>query len=164
MASQAQGKSKDDGPGQQPVSLVIPCRAEYVGLCRVLAGVVGARGSLHAEDIADLKLVVTEACACFLPGYQDDEMSTPCKSSEGPPDSLRVDFQIGPSIWEVTVSDADRRHIIPDESNCSPFGSGGLGLTIMRALVDSLEHTYAERGGSVIRMSKRTDTRVGDLS
>jgi len=119
---------------------------------------------MHAEDIADLKLVVTEACTCFLPG-SDDEVSSGASVAAGEvPESLRVDFQIQSDSWEITVADAEHRHCLSEESACVPESSGGLGLTIMRALVDRVEHDHAESGGSVLRLSKRIETQVGYLA
>jgi anti-sigma regulatory factor (Ser/Thr protein kinase) len=119
---------------------------------------------MDTEDVADLKLVVTEACTCFLPAAQDDLPHGSAKDEGEAPASLRVDFRVSPGSWEVTVSDAENRHAISEESACSPWATGGLGLTIMRALVDRVEHTQSESGGSVIRLSKRTDGQVRDLS
>lgn len=141
--------------GEQPISLVIPCRAEYIGLCRVLASVMGARESLHAEDIADLKLVVTEACACFLGGPDGSRPAGPGDQSGCPPRNLRVDFDVLPQEWKVTVSDSEHRYHIPRDSKCDPYGPGGIGLTIMNALVDKVEHTDSDTEGSVIRLVKR---------
>jgi anti-sigma regulatory factor (Ser/Thr protein kinase) len=56
------------GSAQASVSLVVPCKAEYVALCRLVVGALGAREALDEEVIADLKVVVTEACNCFLAG------------------------------------------------------------------------------------------------
>lgn len=146
MALETQQHSTGGGVGQRSISLVIPCQAEYIGLCRLMAGVVGAREALGAEDIADLKLVVTEACTCFL-------------GAEGSADhsagALRVDYDVESAAWAVTVSDPARRHHIPSESLCKPASAAGLGLTIMRALVDTVEHTDSEAEGSVIRLAKR---------
>ncbi len=152
---------KDTGPDRQPITMVIPCRAEYIGLCRLMAGVVGARESLEAEEIADLKLVVTEACTCFLSGPDGDppSESEPRRDS---PIALRVDFYILPEVWQVTVSDSEQRYRIPKETRCDPWGEGGLGLTIIRALVDVVDHTESEAGGSVIRLVKRLDPRPAE--
>ncbi len=155
MASEARQTTDRGQIGRQPISIVIPCKAEYVGLCRLLAGVVGARESLEAEDIADLKLVVTEACTCFLGGLDGGPGSTEQCQAADMPESLRVDFSIEPEAWEVTVADSQGRYRIPSDSRCSPTGSGGLGLMIIEALVDSVEHTDSETEGSVIRLVKR---------
>jgi serine/threonine-protein kinase RsbW len=161
LTLEAQDERGKGERGPTPISLVIPCKAEYVGLCRLLAGVVGARESLQAEDIADLKLVVTEACTCFLGG--SDGISSPgteCKSDE-PPESLRVDIAIHDDVCEITVSDPDGRYHIPADSRCSPGGSGSLGLMIIEALVDSVEQIDSNIGGTVIRLVKRMAPRNG---
>jgi anti-sigma regulatory factor (Ser/Thr protein kinase) len=144
--------------GRQPISLVIPGRAEYVGLCRLVAGVVGARESLDEEVIADLKLVVTEACTCFLWGPDGSppggDVETP-----GPPCSLRVDFNVMPEAWEITISDPDHKHRIPLSGPGDSICEGGLGLTIIKALVDSIEQTHSDVEGSIVRLVKRLTAR-----
>ena len=150
--------------GQQPISLVIPCQAEYFSLCRLVAGVVGGRESLDDEDIADLKLVVTEACTCFLWGLDG---SPPAEAMSGviqsppPPCSLQVEFTVRPGEWEIAISDPEHRYRIPESSRCD-VEAGGLGLTIIRALADSVEHTCTEEHGSVIRLVKRLAGRAAD--
>jgi anti-sigma regulatory factor (Ser/Thr protein kinase) len=141
--------------GQQPVTLVIPCRAEYIGLCRLVAGVLGVRGGLGEEDVADLKVVVTEACTCFLWGPDGPPLSDEGATPVDQPCMLRIDFTVSPGSWELTISDPDRRYRLPHSHHCTARGEDGLGLTIMNALVDSLEHTDTEADGSVIRVGKR---------
>lgn len=155
LVSDTQHDLSDAGPDEQPITLVIPCRAEYLALCRLLAGVVGAREGLDAEDIADIKLVVTEACTCFLWGLDGGPSPGEEREAGSPPASIRVDFAVKPETWELTVSDPEHRHHIPTDSRCHPAGGGGLGLVIMRALVDSVVHTDSEDEGSVIHLVKR---------
>ena len=143
---------------------MIPCRAEHLGLCRLLAGVVGVRESLDPEEIADLKLVVTEACTCFLWSPDDDlEYKSP-PPQQARPDSLRVDFEVSSELWQITVSDSDQRYLIPDGARCDPLSVGGLGLTIIKALADTVDHTQSETGGSVIRLSKRLEQPSSGMS
>jgi serine/threonine-protein kinase RsbW len=159
LSVDAQNETADTGCSQQPISLIIPCKAEHIGLCRLLAGVVGARSSLQAEDIADLKLVVTEACTCFLWGKEGDPSQGDESQGAHSPGALCVEFDVQPGWWELTVSDPEHRHHIPKESLCDPSDAGGLGLTIIRALADTVEHTDNETEGSVIRLVKRLDSR-----
>jgi anti-sigma regulatory factor (Ser/Thr protein kinase) len=148
-----------EGGQGKPISLIIPCRPEYVSLCRLVAGVVGTRESLDEEDIADLKLVVTEACTCFLwgpdgsPSLQDD-------CPPGGPSSLRVDFKVLPDSWEISISDPEHRYHTPKGSDAVPAVGGGLGLMIIEALVDSVDRTDTEAGGSVVRLVKRLSPRL----
>jgi len=136
------------------VSLTIPCRAEYVALCRLVTGALGARETLDEELIADLKVVVTEACNCFL---AESSGCTPPKTVDAtePSPVLRVDFHPTSDAWEITVSNPDRRRRIPPSSLCDPLSEGGLGLTIIRALVDSVEQTDSDAEGSALRLVKR---------
>ena len=135
--------------------MVIPCRAEYIGLCRLVAGVVGARESLDEEDIADLKLVVTEACTCFLWGPDGASFADSDEQRPQGPAALRIEFNVMPEAWEITISDPQNRHQIPGVSKCAGGSGGGLGLTIIQALADTVEHTLSETEGSVIRLVKK---------
>lgn len=155
MALDEQEMMNSQGAGRQPISLVIPGRAEYVGLCRLVAGVVGARESLDEEIIADLKLVVTEACTCYLWGPDGSPPAEGDLESPPPPCSLRVDFNVMPSAWEITISDPDHKHHMSPTVRCDPMSEGGLGLTIIRALVDTMEQTDSESEGCVLRLVKR---------
>jgi anti-sigma regulatory factor (Ser/Thr protein kinase) len=148
----------------QPISLVIPGRPEYVGLCRLVAGVVGAREALDEESIADLKLVVTEACTCFLYGPEGPEGAEdgePGQGGESLATSVRVEFHVGPEAWEITVSDPERKRRLGGLGSCDAMSEGGLGLTIINALVDSVEYTETEAEGSIIRLVKRFPSSAG---
>lgn len=146
--------------GGRPISLVIPCKPEYVGLCRLVAGVIGARESLEEDEIADIKLVVTEACTCFVWRSEDDSSAVDASvaSHDRAPGSLRVDFYVTPDSWEITVSDPDHRRRIADACRCDPMSEAGLGLTIIKALVDKVEQSESEDEGSVLRLVKRLRT------
>ena len=69
--------------------------------------------------------------------------------------SLRMDFKVTPDAWEITVCDPDGRRRILPASPCDPMSEGGLGLTIIKALVDSVELTDSDTEGSVLRLVKR---------
>jgi anti-sigma regulatory factor (Ser/Thr protein kinase) len=150
------------GCEEQPISLMIPCRPEYISLCRLVAGVVGTRESLDEEDIADLKLVVTEACTCFLWG-PDGSPSLEDRCPPESPSSLRVEFRVGSDSWEISVSDPEHRYHSPKGSRCDPAAGGGLGLVIMEALVDLVEHTDTEAAGSMVRLVKRLSPRTNEV-
>ena len=161
MAQAVEEQTDQPMAGRRPLSLTIPCKAEYVALCRLVVGALGAHAALDEESIADLKVVVTEACSCFLGDPEGcappEEAQEQAESTgqDGPPSCLRVDFYVSPDAWEIVVLDPDRRHRISPDSLCDPMSGGGLGLTIIQALVDSMEHTESDAEGSVIRLVKR---------
>ena len=160
VESKSEQTGGQSGSGHGAVSLVIPCKAEYVGLCRLVAGAVGNQESLDKETIADIKLVVSEACACFV-GRSDEERSESATATgEEAPGFLQVDFNVAPESWAITVSDPEQRcHIVP-LGHCDPMSEGGLGLTIIKALVDRVEHIDSEDGSCILRLVKRLTPRM----
>lgn len=155
MTQAAEHMTGPQAGAQAPVSLVIPCRAEYVVLCRLVAGALGAREALDEEVIADLKVVVTEACNCFLAEPGGCALPETDHDAAEPFPVLRLDFHPTSDAWEITVSNPDRRRRILPSSLCDPMSEGGLGLTIIRALVDSVELTDSDAEGSALRLMKR---------
>ena len=80
------------------MSLVIPCRPEYVGLCRLVVGALGTRDSLDEEVVADLRVIVTEACNCFL------ALADGGNGITAPPGcSMRLDFDSRPDAFVISV-------------------------------------------------------------
>lgn len=154
--------TSEDG-SQQPISLVIPGRPEYVGLCRLVAGVVGVRESLDEETVADLKLAVTEACTCYLWGPDGSPPPRDEVETVTPPRSLRVDFNVMPESWEITISDPDHKHHMSSYPGCDPSSERGLGLTIIKALVDTMEKTDTESEGCVLRLVKHLGPRSSSV-
>ena len=136
------------------VSLLVPCRAEYVSLCRLVAGTLAIREAIDEETAADLKVVISEAFNCFL-GCGDDhvEGSSGAESEDAVP-SVRVDFTVAPEAWMIVVSNPDLRLRVPRSTVCDPMSESELGLRIIEALVDSLEFSDNDREGSVFRLVK----------
>jgi serine/threonine-protein kinase RsbW len=143
----------------QKVSLVIPSKPEYVGLCRLVVGAIGARQALDEESIADLKLVVTEACICFLRGSKGGLPEESDEDSASP--SIGLELAVEPETWQIVVSDPDHKHSIADLMACDALSDRGLGLTIIGALVDSMERIETESEGSIIRLVKRFPSSAG---
>lgn len=148
------------------VSLVIPCRAEYISLGRLLVGALGNQKAVDEETIADMKLVLTEVCNCFLAA---SPAQTRCSAESellqrgypaaipttGP--SLRLDQTVDPESWTMVVSNPDRTHRISSAGPCDPAGEVGLGVMIVEALVDSIELSDSDSDGSAFRVVKVFD-------
>ena len=147
---------------QPSVSLVIPCRAQYVSLCRLVAGALGMREALDEETIADIKVVVTEAFNCFLGPEEEHVAEASDEPAEGQVSSLRLDFTVGSEEWTIVMSNPDRTRRISASSVCDPMSEGGLALTIIEALVDSMERTDSDIDGSVFRLVKKVGLPAAD--
>jgi serine/threonine-protein kinase RsbW len=133
------------------VSLAIPAKPEYLVLGRlVLTGLAGAN-AFDDDVLGDLKLALTEAAAnAIVHAYAD-----------GADGGVVIRYELSPSRIEVTVTD-DGQGIAGEElaalddipSSLEP-GESGMGLSIIRALVDELSLEPGPGGrGVTLRFAK----------
>ena len=146
-------------PALSPVSLVIPCRPEYVSLCRLVVGAIGARDGLDGEVVADIKVIVTEACNCFLGmASGPSEGAGSCGgAATGAADSdcsIRMEFDCRPDEFVISVLYPEKRELVSWLGSCDPLSEAGLGLTILKALADDMVE-IADPEGTVLRLTKR---------
>ena len=128
------------------VRLTFPAKADYLLLARLALSGLARSVPLGPELLADLKLAVTEACGnAVRHAYAD---------AEGP---VSVAFVTHGDRLEMIVEergsglDADRL----EEARVDDRLEGGMGMAIIRELVDELEIRGADAGrGTVVRMTK----------
>ena len=129
------------------VLLTMPAKSEYLILARLaLAGI--ARDVPMGETLlADLKLAVTEACG--------NAVRHAYASGDG---AVRVRFDVEPGHIAIEVADDGKlgsRQADADVADGMPPESG-MGLAIIRAIVDELEIDDAtDSTGTIVRMRKR---------
>lgn len=129
------------------VRLQVPAKSEYLTLCRlVLSGVARIHG-IDDETLADLKLAVTEACSNAIRHAYDDD-------AEGTVE-LAIDVRDGLLTIEVVdegrgfdLEEAPAR-VFEDEAH-----EDGMGLAIIRELVDGVELAPMDGHGSRLRLTK----------
>ncbi len=129
------------------VELSFPAHSRYLVLARLsIAGIAPVAG-LSEDVLADLKLAVTEACAnAVRHAYLDDE--------EG---EVRLRLALDGSSLTIEVADDGRG--IGDPSAIASRGvsslpEAGMGLSIIRAVVDELEIESPPKGGTLVRLTK----------
>ena len=125
------------------VGLSIPAKAEYIVLCRLaLTGLARSR-ALDPELLADLKLALTEACS--------NSIRHAYRNGGG---TVEVRYELGPDRLSIEVLDEgsgfDPEAAVGDEDE---LDEGGLGIAIIRALVDELEIESSD-SGSTLRLTK----------
>lgn len=135
-------------PDPDPViELEIPARAEYVGLARlVVSSLASARRALADDRVDDLKLAVSEACTNAIEAHADavvDERVT-LRWSEGD-DRLQVQVEDRGQGFDPEnlpehppVTDPERLDF-----------ERGLGIPLIRTLVDEVEFDPSAAGTSV---------------
>ena len=133
------------------VRLSFPAKPDYLLLARLaLSGVVRSL-PVGPELLADLKLAVTEACGNAVRHAYDD-------AAEG---SVGVAFVVADDRLEMIVEDEGAGIDVPVETlvdeNAAPAEpiDGGMGMAIIRAIVDELEiREGADGRGTVVHMTK----------
>jgi serine/threonine-protein kinase RsbW len=113
------------------VQLTIPAKAEYVILCRLaLAGIALVR-PLGEEELADLKLAITEAAS----------NSVRHAYADGRAGHVAISFDLRSDRIVVEVVDDGEGFDPMAESapGADELSEGGLGIAIIRALADEVE-------------------------
>ncbi len=121
------------------VSLTVPAKPDYVVLARLALSAVCRLSPLAPEEVADLKLAITEA-ATYLRGGERRMSSRPDASES----RLVFTFDVGDDSLGLGVS-GDELPTVSDEER-------DLSLALIRATVDSYE--YAD---GTMRLTKQLD-------
>lgn len=126
------------------VELRIPSKAEWVAVARLAVAAVANRLNFSIEDIEDVKLAVAEACTnCIQHASGSDQIEITCETE---PDGLTVRVRdYGQGTHPEAI--ASRRISEPRV--------GGLGVFLIRSLMDSVEYdVHPERGTNLVMTKK----------
>jgi serine/threonine-protein kinase RsbW len=126
-------------PPGRAVSLAIPAKPDYVVLARLALSAVCRLSPLAPEEVADLKLAITEA-ATYVMGGERRHSAREGDDSE----RLTFTFDLGDDALELSVVGTELPTVSDEERE--------LSLALIRATVDSYE--YAD---GAVRLTKRLD-------
>jgi serine/threonine-protein kinase RsbW len=131
----------------QVLDLQIPARPEYVAIVRlVVSSVAIARRNMADERIDDLKLAVSEACTNAIEAHRRSASDQP----------------VGVAVWESV--DRLEIHVTDHGSGFDPYAlpahppvtdpdrlnfERGLGIPLIRTLVDTVTFLSSEKGTTV---------------
>lgn len=123
---------RDSAPGDgRTVRLTIPAKPEYIALCRLaLTGLAQLRG-LSDEELADLKLALTEATS--------NSVRHAYPGAEG---SVEISYELHGDRLVIEVTDEGEGFDPVDESgngDLENLTEGGLGIAIIRSIADEFE-------------------------
>src|SRR5579863_1276951 len=125
------------------VELRIPPEAEWAAVARLTVAAVASRLDFSLDDIDDVKLAVAEACTHAIQ-----------RSTGEHPIELVFEARIDSIV--VTVRDsstAARLESVEDDVDENHIG--GLGLFIIRSLMDEVDFRVDPRTGGELTMMKR---------
>jgi serine/threonine-protein kinase RsbW len=126
------------------IVLRMPAKAEYLVLARLALSGLAHTVELDPEVLADLKLAVTEACAnAARHAYEDEGRVT-----------LRIAADEG--AVRIEIEDEGAGFGVHAEPEPELLPEDGMGLAIIRAVVDELQVGSGEGGrGTRLRLLKR---------
>jgi serine/threonine-protein kinase RsbW len=135
------------------VRLEIPARRDHLALVRLLvSGAVAIERRLPERRMEDLRLAVTEACANAVDAQQ----------RHGQDASLAVAVELDDDVVAVTVTDRaggfDLAAVEPLPAATDPrrlTHERGLGIALMRSLVDEVTFTGTDDGTAVRLVVRR---------
>jgi len=131
------------------VRLSFPAKADYLLLARLALAGIARSLPLDQEELADLKLAITEACGnAVRHAYGADG------------GSVEVAFVVGSDSLEMVVEDQGSGIDGADEGDEQPEPlEGGMGMSIIRAVMDDVDVRDGKDGrGTVVRMTKYLTT------
>lgn len=130
------------------LKLEVPAIADNIALCRIVVAAFASQLEFTLEEIDDIKLAVSEAVSnCVLHAYP------------GGKGTVWIDAALDGGVLEVTVKDngvgiADVEAARRPGRSTNPERMG-MGLTLMEALMDTLEISSAPGAGTSVVMTKR---------
>jgi serine/threonine-protein kinase RsbW len=131
------------------VRLSFPAKPDYLLLARLALAGIARQRPVDEEVLADLKLAVTEACGNAVRHAYPEGDDT---------GAVTVAYVLRNDALEMIVEDQGTG-VDPGGIEADGFSApleGGMGLSIMRAIVDELEvRAGADGRGTVVRMRKR---------
>jgi serine/threonine-protein kinase RsbW len=136
------------------VKLDIPAKAEFVSLGRLaLSGLLRSCGRYSEDAVADLKLALTEACSNSVRHAYDHD--------EG---QVHLEFTVHSDRITVLIRD-EGGGFHEDDDDCPDCGNlgrfdlaeGGMGISIIRAVVDDFDLRKPSDGGTVLVLTKNCD-------
>jgi serine/threonine-protein kinase RsbW len=132
------------------VSLEIPPKPQFVSLCRLALTAICREHRFTDDDIADLKLAITEACSNSIRHAYDET------GLEETASKVYVSYEVADDRLIVEVKDHGRGFEY-EGANTDDLPEGGLGISIIRAVCDEFEviSLDGDQPGATLRLVKR---------
>jgi serine/threonine-protein kinase RsbW len=131
------------------VSLEIPPKPQFVSLCRLALTAICREHRFSDDDIADLKLAITEACSNSI-RHAYDEVGNEATASK-----VYVTYEVLADRLVVEIRDHGRGFEY-EGANTDELPEGGLGISIIRAVCDEFEvlPMADSKPGATLRLTK----------
>jgi len=126
------------------VCISLPSKPEYVSIARMTSSVIANKIGFNIEDIEDIKVAVGEAC--------NNAVLHGCDSNR----NFDIEFTISRDRVIIKVKDSGKGFDVdkcPRPDICNPK-EGGLGIFVIKSLMDNVKVESSPDKGTTIRMIK----------
>ena len=126
----------------ESLKMEVPTKPEYVGIIRLTVSGMANKVGFNIDDIEDIKVAVSEACTNAIKHSLDEKFN--------------IEFEVLNNGLAINIQDKGKGCDIdsigePDLENPK---ESGLGLFIIKTLMDELEISSEENNGTNIKMIK----------
>ena len=123
----------------------VPGKAEYVGTVRLATAHVASHTGFDLDTVEDIKVAISEACTNIL-----------CHAHEDTNFVYDVVLEVENNVLTITVKDDGAGFGLEEymEPVLGELQVGGLGIFIIRALMDEVDIQSEPGTGTNIRMTK----------
>ena len=126
----------------ETIKMEIPANPDYVSILRLTTSGIANKLGFSMDDIEDMKVAVSEACSNAVKHSEDNKVS--------------INFNLLNNGIQIEIIDNGKGYDVdsietPDLSNPK---EGGLGLFIIRTLMDEVNISSRGNQGTTIKMTK----------
>lgn len=138
-----------DAASGERVCLEIPPKPQFVSLCRLALTAICREHRFSDDDIADLKLAITEACSNSIK-HAYEGIDADLNGTE----KVYVTYEVAADSLTIEVRDHGKGFEW-EGPNDHELPEGGLGISIIRAVCDRFEVLRPADGpGAALRLTK----------
>ena len=137
------------------VEIKIPNQSEYVGVVRLAVAGIANRMNFTVEDIEDIKIAVSEACANAVRyAYPKDRLGYIDITCFPQKDKLEITVKdSGKGFNTKTIHKAKEKKKEQDKTNAN-IGLG-LGFVFMQSLMDKVDLSSSPNKGTTVHLIKK---------
>lgn len=138
-------------PIERKFTLHVPSSTENLALIREFVSSIGAQAGMNDQEVANIELAVDEACANVIEhAYGHDVTKEVVVRAILDDDTLWIKvIDTGRGFDPDTVAEEDLPHLIEQHK------SGGLGLRIMRTVMDEVRYEIVPGQKNELHMMKK---------
>lgn len=136
---------------EKTFTLQVPSSTENLALIREFVTTIGAQAGLAENDIAKLELAVDEACANVIEhAYGHDESKEVTVSANFDGDSITFEIiDTGKGFDPSQIRQEELETLIANRKD------GGLGMRLIKTLMDEVQYEMVPGQKNELRMTKR---------